>query len=139
MPTRIARALVTLVAAALLGLTGTAAASPAPAAPPAPASQATLHQTGGFAGVDRTIVVLPWIHPEAPGVLNRAASPGFRALAPAYQPLNPCCDLFTYEVTVTYADGTAKTVTVTDGAQDVPPLLTDVIESMLRIGDQTGQ
>ncbi|MEV6523916.1 protealysin inhibitor emfourin [Longispora sp. NPDC051575] len=121
------------------------AATPAPAAPGLPRFRATgayqvaVRQTGGFAGVDRTVTLSRWTaHVDAPRVLELAGGPGFRALAPTYSRPDLCCDRFNYEVTVSYLDGAAKTVTLLAEAP-APKVLRDVIDETLRIGTPTAR
>jgi hypothetical protein len=49
------------------------------------------------------------------------ACPAFRALAPRYLPANPCCDRFTYTVSVARPEGT-QSVTTMDGVTWPRPL-----------------
>ena len=53
--------------------------------------------------------------------VRRIVEGGFMGLAEEYMPANPCCDRFTYRLTVVY-EGTAKTVTTMDGAEQPPAL-----------------
>jgi hypothetical protein len=59
--------------------------------------------------------------------------PGFRWLRGSYQPENPCCDRYSYRLTVTYRGGHRKTVSTVQGAT-APHILWDVITEVERVG-----
>jgi hypothetical protein len=111
-------------------------ATPAYATPP-PAEKIVMERSGGFAGnrdtflVDRSTV-------GGRGVLRVAGSAQFRSLRRSYQPKNPCCDRYTYRLTVTYRHGWPKTVTTVQGAT-APRVLWYTIGEVERVGQQTSE
>jgi hypothetical protein len=125
----------TTVLAAVCGIAALVPATPAAAAPAAPASAAVrivLDRDGGFGGghvsfvVDRTTV-------GGQRPLRLAASNAFHWLRNSYRPANPCCDRFSYRVTVTYRNGYRKTVSTVDGTP-APRVLWDVISQSQQVG-----
>jgi hypothetical protein len=131
-----------LAAAALLfGLTTAALVLPAAATAEVPppklpvANRVELVRAGGPTGVPVTFTV-DAEHFGANGVrlLRLVSKPEFLALDPSYGPLNPCCDFFTYTVTVTYDSGVTKTVFTSEAADDVPAILGNVIQLTQQIG-----
>ncbi|WP_412539619.1 hypothetical protein R8Z50_27785 [Longispora sp. K20-0274] len=131
----IARIITALAALLVIGVAAPAPASPLrPVARDTVAFQVAVRQTGGLAGVDRTVTVSRWTpHVDAPRVLDLAGGREFRALAPTYSRPDLCCDRFDYEVTVARLDGTSQTVTVL-GEAPTPAVLREVITETLRIG-----
>jgi hypothetical protein len=135
---RIARnSIVTLVAActiAALAPAAPAAATPAAAAPLLfrSATKIVLDRSGGITG-DTTSFVVDRTTVGGRPVLRMAGSYRFRWLRNSYEPYNPCCDRFTYRVTVTYRGGFRKTVKTVDGAR-APRILWDVIHETQRVG-----
>jgi emfourin len=117
--------------AAMCSIAALVPAAPVVAAP-ARASTIVLERSGGFAGrqesflVDRTTV-------GGERALRLAARPEFRRLRGSYQPANPCCDRFLYELTVTYRDGRHQTVSTVQGGT-APRILWDVIAEVQRVG-----
>ena len=116
------------------GLTALMAAGAlTPAVPtPAPATMIVLQRTGGFAGTQDSFLV-DRSTPDGRRPLRWAASAEFRRLRGSYQPQNPCCDRFSYRITVTYRGGRHKTVTTVQGAT-APRTLWDVITETERVG-----
>jgi hypothetical protein len=107
-----------------------------PAAPAAaaqvPATAIVLERAGGFAGTrDSFVVDRSTVGGRRP--LRMAGSPEFRWLRSSYQPENPCCDRYSYRVTVTYPGGHHKTVSTVQGAT-APHILWDVIAQVERVG-----
>jgi hypothetical protein len=140
-PGRLIRRL--LAAAALLLGIGTAAlvlpaaASAADVPPPKTlnATQVQLVRTGGVTGVPQTWTVdAGHFGEDGARLLALVSTPEFLALDPLYGPKNPCCDFFVFTVTVTYDNGTTRTVRTSDLAEDVPEILTTVIQLTQRIG-----
>ena len=123
------RGITTLVAACIVA--ALAPAAPAAAAP-VPAAVIVLERSGGFAGTRDSFVV---DHSTAGGrrSLRMAGSAGFRSLRGSYQPANPCCDRFSYRLTVTYRDGHRKSVSTVQGTT-APRILWDVIAEVERVG-----
>jgi len=128
------------------GLAGTAATA-APAADGVAAAAASaqtaqsivLRRTGGLIGVDDTFTVLAGNpSPRAPQLFELVGSDAFLALAPVYGPSNPCCDVFSYRLTVRYTDGTTKSVFTSDLAFTAPAILRQVIALTASIGATTG-
>jgi hypothetical protein len=89
----------------------------------------TIHRSGGFAGFDQTWVLGSdgtVLGPDGYTALLTAAdraqveaavdAAGFFDLDPEYLPADPCCDRFTYEVTLTRGTATHTVVTM-DGAE----------------------
>jgi hypothetical protein len=62
-----------------------------------------------------------------------AGSPEFGRLRGSYQPVNACCDRYSYRVTVTYRGGRHKTVSTVQGTT-APRILWDVITEVERVG-----
>lgn len=58
--------------------------------------------------------------------LERIVEAGFLDLANEYMPADRCCDRFTYRLTIVY-EGSVKTVTTMDGAEQ-PPALASALE-----------
>jgi len=123
------KAITTLVAVcAIAALTPAAPA----AAAPAPATAIVLERAGGFAGTRDSFAV---DRSTAGGrrPLRMAGTTEFRRLRSSYQPDNPCCDRYSYRVTVTYRDGHHKTVSTVQGTT-APHILWDVIAEVERVG-----
>jgi len=118
----------------LIAVCATAAFAPAaPAAAGAvPATAIVLDRAGGFAGTqDLFVVDRSTVGGRRP--LRMAGSPEFRRLGGSYQPKNPCCDRYSYRVTVTYRGGRHRTVSTVQGAT-APRVLWDVIAAVERVG-----
>lgn len=123
-----------LLIGCLAVLTACGTATPAGSPPPetARATGASLHTTGGVAGVD-TVASLTRSDPGAldatssDRLFTLLADPSFAALQPSYLPSNTCCDHFQYDLTVSYADGSTKQVTALSDQKDLPPVLTEVL------------
>lgn len=113
-----------------------AAAALAPAAPataaPAVATSITLDRSGGFAGRHETFSV-DGTTPGGRPALRMTSTPKFLRLRGSYQPKNPCCDRYAYELTVTYRGGFRKTVSTVQGTT-APQILWDVIGEVERVG-----
>jgi hypothetical protein len=119
---------------ALCAIAAFAPAAPAAAAPIL-ANSVVLERAGGIAGAQDTFVVdRSTVGGEEPRRL--AASPEFQRLRSSYQPANPCCDRFSYRVTVTYVGGYRKTVSTVQGTT-APRILWDVITAVERVGTRT--
>ncbi len=94
----------------------------------ATATSVIVRQTGGLAGVERTLTIVEDAAPP-PGMsrsdvdraLRIAASPAFRSF-PVTRRRALCCDHFTYSVSVIYSDGSSRTLTASDGRQHAAPL-----------------
>jgi hypothetical protein len=59
---------------------------------------------------------------DVPRLFGAVSSSRFRGLRPRYLPANPCCDRYTYRLSVSYLHGRTKTVTTMDGTT-APPVL----------------
>jgi hypothetical protein len=111
--------------AALLVMPSAVQAAPAPAAPIA--QRIDLVRSGGFIGATTGFVIdATNTNRGALQALKIASDAEYRALGPIYKPASVCCDLFKYNVTVAYSDGSVKTVLTWDGAKR-PQALSDVI------------
>ena len=119
-------ALVAVCAIAALMPTAPAAAAPVTA------TAILLERAGGFAGARDSFAV---DRSTAGGrhALRMAASPAFRRLHRSYQPKDPCCDRYSYRLTVTDRGGHRKTVSTVQGAT-APRILWDVIAEVERVG-----
>jgi hypothetical protein len=127
-----ATAAVTTAAAGSAAVTTAAAGSAAAPVIFGAARQIVLVRAGGIAGTQDTFVVKR----DTPGgqrALRLAGSWRFRWLRGTYQPKNPCCDRFTYRLTVTYRGGHRKTVATVQGAE-APKILWDVIAATEKAG-----
>ena len=121
-----------MVVAGLLATVGAAPAAAAP--PPDPIRRAVgfaysiqVDRTGGIAGRhDRYVVSRLTPNRPARTALALAGTPRYRWLKPSYLPADPCCDRFSYEVTVRYQRGPTKVVRTMDGGS-APKLLWQVI------------
>jgi hypothetical protein len=123
--------------AVLLGLFAALAPVGAPpahaSAGPAYAYRVDLDRTGGIAGRhDHWTVLRSTPDPEVRRLMWLVGSRGFRSLRPSYEPADPCCDRFTYRVTVQYRAGRTKHVTTLDGAS-APSVLWSVIHLVQNI------
>jgi hypothetical protein len=119
------------ILAALCSIAALAPEAPA-AAMPNPATGIVLERAGGFAGTMDSFVV---DRSTAGGQRPRrmAGSTGFRRLRTSYQPGNPCCDRYSYRLTVTYRGGYHKTISTVQGAP-APGILWEVITEVERVG-----
>jgi hypothetical protein len=106
-------------------------AAPAAAAPVL-ATSIMLDRSGGFAGRHETFRV-DGTTPGGRPSLRAASTREFLRLRSSYQPKNPCCDRFAYELTVTYRSGFRKTVSTVQGTT-APQILWDVIGEAERVG-----
>jgi hypothetical protein len=123
------RSFTTLAAAcAVAALTPAAPATAAPVL----ATSITLDRSGGFAGRHETFRVDGATLGGRPS-LRAASTVDFLRLRGSYQPKNPCCDRFAYELTVTYRNGFRKTVSTVQGTR-APHILWDVIGAAERVG-----
>lgn len=124
--------------AALVAVSAIGASAPASAAtvPAGPAIRIVLERAGGFIGGHDTFVV---DRSTAGGhqALRLAGSHRFLRLRGSYQPANPCCDRYSYVVTVSYLRGSRKTVSTVQGT-DAPRILWDVIAETERAGAGRG-
>ena len=119
------------IAAGVCAIAALTPAAPAAAAPP-PATAVAVERSGGFAGGRDSFVV---DHSTVGGrpSLRMAGSTDFRRLRSSYQPVNPCCDRFSYRVTVTYRGGHHKTVSTVQGTT-APRVLWNLIAEVQRVG-----
>jgi hypothetical protein len=90
------------------------------------ATVVTVHRTGGIAGVDDSWTVRAnspgdLSPPAAAAVLRIASSPAFQAVEPT-KPTQVCCDFFTYDVTVSYSDGSHIRLQTDDSSSQPAPL-----------------
>ncbi|MCB0194961.1 MAG: hypothetical protein KDJ65_23630 [Anaerolineae bacterium] len=101
-----------------------------------------LKRSGGFAGREETFVIYAdgRIENEAQGtfqadpqaletLLSDAATDGFFDLGDSYLSRDPCCDRFTYELTLRH-NGQEKSVTTIDDADNPPPALVSTLEAV---------
>ncbi len=113
-----------------------AVATLAPTAPataaPVLATSITLDRSGGFAGRQETFVITRST-PDGRPSLRMVSTPEFLRLRGSYQPKNPCCDRFNYQLTVSYRNGYRKTVSTVQGTT-APRILWDVIGEVERVG-----
>jgi hypothetical protein len=131
-----------LAAAALLfGLTTAALVLPTAATAEVPppklpvANRVELVRAGGITGVPVTFTVdAEHFGEDGARLLRLVSTPEFLALEPSYGPRNPCCDFFTYTLTVTYDGGHTKKVFTSEVAENVPEILGNVIRLTMRIG-----
>ncbi|MBB4764683.1 hypothetical protein ACFQFC_10785 [Amorphoplanes digitatis] len=119
------------VVAVVAALAPAAPAAPAAAAP-VPATAIVLERSGGLTGAQESFAV-DRSTPGGQRPLRLAGSPAFRKLRGSYPPRDPCCDLYSYRLTVVYRGGGHKTVTTVQGAA-APRVLWDVIGSVERVG-----
>ncbi|GLZ77766.1 hypothetical protein Afil01_25730 [Actinorhabdospora filicis] len=92
------------------------------------AQTVTLDRTGGYAGLHlRYTVDSRAGEPLAAAVTTTE----FRALADHYP--TPCCDQFTYTLTVRYTNGSVKSI---EAGGDLPDLLADAIDRAVAVGTQ---
>lgn len=141
--------------ALLFALPACAAESPSPISPTLPSGPLdadslplpegaviSYQRIGGIAGLDETWLIYAdgrivdpqgreqRVEPEqVQRLLENLNATGFFALDPAYQPENPCCDRFTYILTVRYQTG-ANRMTAVDGVESVPPQLWTCLEKV---------
>jgi len=123
------RGMTTLVA--LCGVAALAPAAPA-AATPVLATTIVLERAGGFAGT-RDSFVVDGSTVGGQRARRMAGSPAFRRLRGSYQPGDPCCDRYSYRVTVTYRGGYRKTISTVQGTP-APRILWQVIAEVERVG-----
>jgi hypothetical protein len=116
-----------LIGALGLAAPGVAAPRRAAAAPSTYAYRVVLDATGGFANLHQHWVVARSTPGANVGRLFDTVSGGrFRALRPSYLPADPCCDRFTYRLSVSYRRGRTRTVTTMDGTAAPPVLWTAI-------------
>ena len=92
-----------------------------------------MTRSGGFAGLNQT-----WdVGRSDPGHGAVFAAASTQALEGAEGSAGkpPCCDLFQYRLTVSYADGTVETFRLYDGAP-VDPALTRLMNAVLETRPQ---
>jgi len=124
-------------AALVLPSAATAAEVPPPKLPVA--NRVELVRAGGITGVPVTFTVdAEHFGEDGARLLRLVSTPEFLALEDSYGPKNPCCDFFTYTLTVTYDGGHTKTVFTSEAAEDAPELLLNVIRLTERIGSSGG-
>jgi hypothetical protein len=130
-----AAALLLGLATAALVLPGAAMAAEVPPPKLPVAYTVELVRAGGPTGVPVTFTVdAQHFGEDGARLLRLVSTPEFLALKPIYGPKNPCCDFFTYTLTVTYNGGNTKTVFTSELAEDVPEILSNVIQLTERIG-----
>ncbi|MFD1373029.1 hypothetical protein [Actinoplanes sichuanensis] len=124
--------------AALVASCAVATITPAAPATAAPvlASSITLDRSGGFTGRHDTFVVTG-ATPNGRPALRMVSTRQFLRLRGSYQPKNPCCDRYVYELTVTYRNGFHKKVSTVQGTPGVPQILWDVIGEVERVGSES--
>lgn len=122
------------------------AAPTAQAAAPADEVIVRLHRSGGFAGVDesysiradgsvvkgggdgQTMQIVQADAAAASRFIQQLADTGITALAPgSYQPKNPCCDRFSYTVSVV-VQGQEYSYSAVEGDERMPAELAKLIE-----------
>ena len=99
------------------------------------ATEVSYSRSGGIAG-EQTSYTFTADEPPPPGftaqqqdeVLDAASDPTLRDLELEPLPKDLCCDLFVYEVTITWADGTSGTFATADGVA-VPPALDALLQA----------
>ena len=112
-----------------------------------------FERTGGFAGISevwrfyedgrvvkidqhRKTRVATQLPPEVmEEAAQRIVGEGFMDLADEYMPANPCCDRFTYRLTIVHTKG-VKTVTTMDGV-NWPPALAKAMRVVKQLISQT--
>lgn len=91
-----------------------------------------MTRTGGVAGLRKTWRVVPGGEHAAPALAAAEQRADLEAEASAGPRGPSCCDFFSYDVVVTYADGGTVHLVVTDPGPDTPVLtrlVTAVIDS----------
>ena len=105
----------------------TTAGEPTSAPPRSPVVSVTYEKSGGIAGVyERRVYSLN--EKASDGVsraegtegLRAASDPELRTLEMTPLPEDQCCDRFSYAVTITWKDGTARTYESLDGVEQPP-------------------
>jgi emfourin len=119
------------IAAGVSAIVALTPAAPAVAVPP-PATAVVVERTGGFAGSRDSFMVDRSTVGGRPS-LRMAGSSDFLRLRSSYQPVNPCCDRYSYRVTVTYRGGHHKTVSTVQGTP-APRILGNLIAEVERVG-----
>jgi hypothetical protein len=127
---------------------GGGATSPTPAAetsskseptqPPAsqPVTRVEYSRSGGIVGGEQATNTFVRGQQPPPGftpaeqreVFRAAAAPALRELPAEKLPKDLCCDLFVYQVTVTWSDGESRTFMAADGV-DVAPALDTLLHA----------
>jgi hypothetical protein len=100
-----------------------------------PATRVEYSRSGGIVGGEQATNTFVRGQAPPPGftvaeqqeVLRAAAAPALRDLPAKKLPKDLCCDLFVYQVTVTWADGESRTYTAADGI-DVAPALDHLLQ-----------
>lgn len=147
--THIVLALVFLLMA-LSACTSAAPPTPTPAAPVG-AVVVRLQQSGGIAGInddwaiyDDGLITLNGsenqrVAPEKVAALQQQLLDlGFNELEASYLPADPCCDRFTYVITLHTGDQT-HTVTTIDETPDAPPALWQSLQAILDLLASTSE
>lgn len=130
--------------AALPACSSTATPTPTPTTTtPAGAVVVRLQQSGGIAGInddwaiyDDGLITLNGsenqrVAPEKVAALQQQLLDlGFNDLEASYLPADPCCDRFTYVITLHTGDQT-HTVTTIDETPDAPPALWQSLQAIL--------
>ena len=93
------------------------------------ATEVSISRSGGIAGGQTSYTFTAGEAPpegftaaQRDRVLEVASAPALRDLEPEPLPKDLCCDLFVYEITVTWDDGTTRTFTTADGVETHPAL-----------------
>jgi hypothetical protein len=118
---------IVLALSVIVGAFGLAAPTvAAPVRVPAASTYAyrvVLDATGGFANLHHHwVVVRGTPGADVARLISTVSTNRFRHLGPSYLPANPCCDRYSYRLSVSYLRGRTKTVTTMDGAT-APPVL----------------
>jgi hypothetical protein len=105
-----------------------------------------LQRSGGIAGIEEQWVIFVDGRVEGSGGRGKSLNSeelevlrtiievsGFSEMADSYVPLDACCDLFTYSITVNTGDGQSKTVTTIDGSSKQPQELTGVLNVISQV------
>jgi hypothetical protein len=117
--------------------TGTPPSTEPTTSPVSPsAMRVEYSRSGGIAGGEQATYTFVRGQQPPPGftaaeqreVLQAAAAPALRQLPPNKMPKDSCCDLFVYQVTVSWADGETRTFTTVDG-MDVAPALDTLLQA----------
>ena len=105
-----------------------------------------LQRSGGIAGIEEQWVIFVDGRVEGSGGRGKSLNSeelevlrtiieasGFSEMADNYMPLDACCDLFTYSITVNTGDGQSKTVTTIDGSSKQPEELTEILNVISQV------
>jgi len=73
---------------------------------------------------------------QVEALLHFIQSSGFFSMAANYQASNPCCDRFTYRLSVRTAQGTVYRVTAVEGASEAPAVLWEILKLVEQLADR---